>query len=128
MENKITKVKDIDIFKARQLIAELNEWASVRDVADDEAVIAFAKTLKPEKMVKIIIAERNEDAALPFCFVQINGKEPLKLERGKEIMVKESVIEVLKNAITFSHSVDDNNKLRVKHNQREMFQVLSEAA
>ena len=100
------RAKRMTIAKARKVIQEQNQGAHVTPEMTDKEVIEFAKCLPSMRKVKILLAPKDDGS--PGCFVQVNGKPGVLLERGKEIVVPEYIVEALKNAISFEYHTKDN--------------------
>lgn len=103
MKQKTTRMT---IAKARKVIQEQNQGAHVTPEMTDKEVIEFANSLPSLRKMKILLAPKDDGS--PGCFVQVNGKPGVLLERGKEITVPEYIVEALKNAISFEYHTQDN--------------------
>ena len=103
MKQRVTRMT---IARARKIIQEQNQGAHITPEMTDKEIIEFAKGLPPIRKMKILLAPKDDGS--PGCFVQVNGKPGVMLERGKEIVVPEYIVEALKNAISFEYYTQDN--------------------
>lgn len=112
--------------EAMSIIIDANQTAHLPEEYTPEDVIALAKKIPQEKMYRIILVKKEDDEA-DMAFVQVNGDLPTWIKRGEEVVVRARIVEALRNAVTFSHVVDDDkNIIRAIPRHTEQFQVLGE--